>query len=97
MPASIFSVCVLPAPDGPNSTSRPASLAEAHVELEAGGLVPQLLAQGHVPDHRPALTTCGATRPGTSRPADSSTAMQTSEVTATRKLAMSSCPACTAS
>ena len=38
-----------------------------------------------------------ATRPGASRPAPSSTAMQVMDVTATRKLAVSSCPACTAS
>src|SRR6218665_2467350 len=63
---------------------------ELHVELEAAAAAGDALAQVDVEAH-------AALREGASRPADSSTTMQVTEVIMTSRLAVASCPACTAS
>ena len=87
------SVCVLPGARGAVQHDALRIAGEMHVEVEAAGAMPQLLAERDFPDTHARTST----RPGTRRPALSSTAMQVIEVIATRKLALPSWSACTAS
>ena len=96
IPATILRVWVLPAPDGPSSATWRASLAIRALTTKRLSTCRSTLwmSMSHVMTPLQLRT---ATRPGTSRPAASSTQMQVMEVTATRKFAWASCPACTAS